>query len=201
MSNRTWNKQLSQRSRIITLFVLIGFLILVFWMNNNYPLLDDNDPRLWDAIAVTFGVSSISGIIWLGLKRRKQLPETRTKLWRWALAMILLCLLFSFSISCLMVGIFIGLNGVLDREPAKSQEFTIIAKHDGGSRIPYEFILGSDSTIPSARIEVSVASYNKAAVGDHIILTIKPGFFGAPWISSRNYQRHPLNLLFLPKTN
>lgn len=161
---------------IIWLSFILGAPLFLFYTLGAYPLVDQNDPILVYVPAAGFVV----GFVLLCIGQRALFPwGGAAPLYKW-LGVIALSVAFAIAAT----GGYLTLNGILDKEVSTHATYGVLAKRrTKGGRTLY---LRSQSSEEAGSIKLSISprEYDRAKAGNHVVLDIKPGFFGRPWIAA-----------------
>lgn len=107
--------------------------------------------------------------------------------------LVALVILISAAIWLIAAALLSTLNAILDRNP--SQVFRTVVVNEGCYRLVCDWTLRGAPTLPVNAKTMKVERWARSgepAFGDTVILSVKPGFFGRPWISRKIVRRFDL---------
>lgn len=160
---------------VIGMPVIFGTPLFGLYALAAFPLLDGNDPTLLYVSVAGFAATFAPLVIW----RKEVFP------WGDHLPFLLWGGLLAFAACGAMAitGAFLCLNGALDRHEPRSIEFTVLRK--SSYKGDHTLFLTAEPGLSASRptLDISRHEYLATAIGSRVIVDVKPGFFGRPWVA------------------
>ena len=165
------------RDWVLWLSLIFGVPLGALWAFHAYPLLDPNDPSLIYSAAVPF----IATVLWVVAKRRTLFP--------WGRAAPLTMWLSIVSVGAIAAlggpGLFLAANGALDRRESVEMIGTVRDQWRRNGEFVVLLEVETSSEVARSKIDVSEAEYRGIHSGDTVLVNVKLGWLGRPWIQSQ----------------
>ena len=163
---------------LLELIAMLGLVVLATQVIAEFPTLDPNPPALF----VLWGIVSLFAFVPLALARRKLMPwGSQAPLMMWG-SLVAFAALGGFLVSAFTS---FG-NGILDRSPPHQVPYKILggSKYGGDHFLRVAPASAPGEASPSTySVLVPERDWEAATEGSVLVVDIRPGFFGMPWIA------------------
>ena len=162
----------------LLLIGMVGLMYLAGEASAAYPILEANPPASF-AIA---GVVLVATFWVLARARRRLMPwGPQARLFMWATLVAFAAYIGAVAWFLVSFG-----NGALDGAPGKAVRYTIVSVRSYNSHLFLRITPESQSSADFGRVyplDVSEADWEASSKGMSVLLNLRPGFFGFPWIA------------------
>jgi hypothetical protein len=176
-TSRKARRRLSREALLGSVLLGAVLLVLGYYADEHYPLIGPGPPVLL-GVSLTLCFLALAVLFW---QRRRLFP------WSYSARDLLGAPLLFTAIAALALPIvlFTFVNGALDRSNPRVVDTTVVNKFMRGTKIPscyFELAHTSGATRSPITLEMPRSDCNTTPIRTRIVLEIRAGFFGYPWV-------------------